>query len=707
MLRSLTAALCALLLAAIPAAAQPLSRLQIGALRGTDDQSGIGRYRSFGSVPDVSGDGVADLVLGEADENSGFGLVTIYDAVRKVTIREITSPQTIQAERLGATVVGLPDIDGDGRGDVAVWASAASVGAFPGAGKVYLFSGATGALLRTLTSPNAASGGGFGATLVVVPDMTGDGVPDLAVGAPDEDAPDRAGVVKVNVGRAYVFNLKTGALARSFVSENPYPYAPPFFGFRTRGSDIGTSLAGLGDVDGDGLGDLAVGAPGEWTGNLDDTSPKYDGRLYVFRSRAARTLLRSPNPTERSNFAASLARVQDVDGDGAADLLVGAPGEFVNATVKNAGRVYVVSGRTGAPLRAFVSPDPSDVASFGTQVGTIPDMNRDGVAEIFAVENTSCCDDSDALYVFDGRSGALLYSIETPYINWQINWVAGLPDVDGDGRGDLAVGFEVGSLGGVEQIRIFSGDVSRAEVEPNDDTDTAQRLGGASPRVVEGVAHGQDGGVKFPWSDNQYLNDVFRFDLTSPGLTVALTRMTEDADLYLFRQTGATTYALVQKSIKGGRYDADGNVISIDDELISIPTLAAGTYFIGVNKVDEYENGADTDWTPYTLTVTGALTPSTAGDADPTAAGPAALAVPAPNPFRGATSVAFTLAAAGPARLSLVDVLGREVAVAFDGAAPAGETRAALDGRGLAAGVYVLRLEAAGQVATRRVTVAR
>ena len=83
------------------------------------------------------------------------------------------------------------------------------------------------------------------------------------------------------------------------------------------------------------------------------------------------------------------------------------------------------------------------------------------------------------------------------------------------------------------------------------------------------------------------------------------------------------------------------------------------------------------------------------------------LRAPAPNPAAGRAALAFALDAAGPARLAVVDALGREVAVVFDGAAAAGETTVALDTSRLPAGVYTVRLSASGRVATRHLTVVR
>ena len=94
-------------------------------------------------------------------------------------------------------------------------------------------------------------------------------------------------------------------------------------------------------------------------------------------------------------------------------------------------------------------------------------------------------------------------------------------------------------------------------------------------------------------------------------------------------------------------------------------------------------------------------------DAEAAPAAPVTLAAPAPNPSRGAVRLAVSLGEAGPARLTVHDALGRRVAVVHDAALAAGAHTLAWDAAAVAAGVYVVRLEAAGLVRTRPVVVAR
>ncbi len=94
--------------------------------------------------------------------------------------------------------------------------------------------------------------------------------------------------------------------------------------------------------------------------------------------------------------------------------------------------------------------------------------------------------------------------------------------------------------------------------------------------------------------------------------------------------------------------------------------------------------------------------------AEPSApAGRVALRPAFPNPFASSSTLRFEQAEPGPVRLAVYDVLGREVAVLFDGPAPAGEHPVRFDAAGLAPGVYVVRMTAGGQAAAQALTLVR
>jgi hypothetical protein len=347
----------------------------------------------------------------------------------------ITSPSPGSAGGFGQTVAGVPDVNGDERGDFLVGAD--SEGGFPRDGRAHLFSGATGAVLRTLVSPNWQFNGDFGSAVAGLPDIDGDGRGDLLVGATLEDLTS-GGTLYADAGRAYVFSGATGAPLHTLESPNPQQGTTNFpVGYAT-------AVAGVPDADGDGRGDLLVGAYGENVG----TRPRA-GRAYLYSGASGaplRTLL-SPTPRSYSLFGRAVSGIGDVNGDGRGDLLVGAHQESVGG-LKWAGRAYLFSGATGGLLRAFASPVPHQEDEFGWAVAGVDDTDGDGINDVLIgarLEDVGGLANAGRVYLFSGATGALLYALQSPRPNPEGfgvfgSSVTGIPDLDGDGRGDLGIG---------------------------------------------------------------------------------------------------------------------------------------------------------------------------------------------------------------------------------------------------------------------------
>jgi hypothetical protein len=228
------------------------------------------------------------------------------------------------------------------------------------AGRVYVFSGQTGALTRTLASPNKEVDGRFGWSVSGLGDVDGDGCPDMIVGAPHEDP----GASPDSAGRAYVFSGATGAVLSVPISPNETSYG----GF-------GVSVSSAGDWDRDGDLDVVVGAPQEYPGG----SPYLAGRAYVFDGQTGECwTMCSPNEEYQGAFGFPVSGAGDANGDGRGDVIVGACLEDPGGSPPAAGRAYVfradiTSARDGgiaAPsLLTLRGPFPNPTADGRVRLG--------------------------------------------------------------------------------------------------------------------------------------------------------------------------------------------------------------------------------------------------------------------------------------------------------------------------------------------------
>jgi hypothetical protein len=306
---------------------------------------------SVAGAGDTNQDGFADLVVGAFGE--GGGQAYVFSGLDGTLLFELVSPNPEPNGEFGRDVAGAGDIDQDGFSDVIVGAHREDPGTSPDdSGRAYVFSGQDGSLLFELVSPHEEFWGNFGWSVAGSGDVDKDGIPDLIVGAWREEPS----------GRVFVFSGQDGSLLLDLVSPD------------ARGGRFGFSVAGAGEVNGDGIPDLIVGAHFE---------ADLEGRVYVFSGEDGRLLiqLESPNGEERGEFGRFVAGPGDIDRDGFDDVLVGAPEEAGNGP-EGAGRAYVFSGQSGTLLLELVSPNEEFEGAFGYSVSGAGDVNQDGLPDV-------------------------------------------------------------------------------------------------------------------------------------------------------------------------------------------------------------------------------------------------------------------------------------------------------------------------------------
>jgi len=322
---------------------------------------------------------------------------------------------TSPGDQLGSAVAALGDLDGDGVPELIVGAPQGASPA-PGPGKAMVYSGGSGALLLSLSG--AMSGDRFGLSVAAAGDVDGDSVPDLLVGAPQGDATvgsaTGAGYVKVISG-------STGSELSSLSGTG-------------LGDRFGFSVAGLGDVNGDGFSDVAVGAPFADPGGVSDA-----GRTTVFSGASSGVLVVLDGTSAGDTLGWSLAAVGDLDGDTASDVAVGATQIF--ALTSGTGYVLVASGSSGSILFALAGAG-SSYDAFGWSVAGPGDVDGDGVPDIFVGDPEPIVPFGPGYAIlFSGATGSPLHQIQAIYQHDLLGYsVAGGVDVDGMGSPDLIVG---------------------------------------------------------------------------------------------------------------------------------------------------------------------------------------------------------------------------------------------------------------------------
>lgn len=191
---------------------------------------------------------------------------------------------------------------------------------------------------------------------------------------------------------------------------------------------LGTAVAALGDIDGDGVPDFAVGAPRHGL-----TTPER-GRVAVVRGSTGMPLREIASPALGDGFGHAMRRCGDVDRDGTEDFIVGAP--LDDTVASDAGAAYVCSGSTGAFLFTFL-PD-STGGQFGYSVSGAGDTNGDGWPDLLV--GAPYAAGQGRAYLFSGRDGALLFTFAPDLGDELFGWcVRELDDADGDTFADFMI----------------------------------------------------------------------------------------------------------------------------------------------------------------------------------------------------------------------------------------------------------------------------
>ncbi len=363
--------------------------------------------QSVGSIGDFNGDGVGDFAAASLrDIATGTGRnIKVFSGRTGAQLVKFNSPDTIRS--FGDELVALGDVTGDGRSDFAANRPQLSVnGAEFNRGQVLMYSAGLSTPFATLEGLSYED---FASSITSPGDLNGDGVRDLAVGAPQRP------INGFHRGAIYIFSGSTRGLITTILNPNEDL------------SSFGGVVRSVGDVDGDGVGDFVTLSEFSSTPYFALFSGRLAGMgapslLGVFSGSAADL-----------NLGVDAAALGDTNGDGRDEFLLIANDDAASFPK----REVLVMSWTGSQIAVRLATRSAADDGFGYKTASVADINGDGIRD-FAVAAATLQSNSQYLVIFSGSNGAELQRFTDPAFNGL--QLTSLGDIDGNGTTEFLIG---------------------------------------------------------------------------------------------------------------------------------------------------------------------------------------------------------------------------------------------------------------------------
>ncbi len=394
---------------------------------------------------DFDGDGYDDIIVGARTNDfaaDDAGRAYVYSGRTGALVLLVNGEA--EGDRLGCSVDGAGDVNLDGYADVVIGAYVSDAGGAY-SGRVYVFYGGPVLIPDTKSAAEAdmiIDGPGadenFGWEVAGIGDVDDEPGPDLLIGARQQTGDGR--------GAAYVCSGQTGDVVYSYSGESP-------------GHIYGYSVASAGDFNNDGTDDFMIGALNYYTG-----TDYYRGRVYIYSGFDGNLLVTITGEAEMNYFGGDVSSAGDLDGDGFADVIIGAP--LNDSGEPYGGAAYVFKGYGGpfpddltTASASMVFTGTADISLLGWSVSYTRDMNGDGVNELVVGEpqQPGYFLLTGRVHIYSGADGTELRLLTSETRNDMFGrWVCGSESSASPHPMDLIVGAYLNDSGGSDAGRVHA-----------------------------------------------------------------------------------------------------------------------------------------------------------------------------------------------------------------------------------------------------------
>ena len=353
---------------------------------------------SVANIGDLNNDGTSDIAVGATTANNNRGSIYIMfmnhngTVSRTIEINDSTAngPTLNINDGFGSSVANIGDLNNDGTSDIAVgaWGDDASD---VSSGTIHImFMNSNGTVSNTIeingntaNGPTVHIGDFFGSSVANIGDLNNDGTSDIAVGAfsANTDGSD--------IGTIHIMFMNSNGTVSDTIEINGNTANGPNL---NNHDAFGSSVANIGDLNGDGISDIAVGAIG------DDANDLSSGTIHIMFMNSNGTVsdtieingntANGPTLNSYDAFGSSVANIGDLNNDGTSDIVVGARSDDAGGEHRGAAHIILLN-HDGTVFHTIEINDNTangpilyNSNSFGSSIANIGDLNNDGAIDI-------------------------------------------------------------------------------------------------------------------------------------------------------------------------------------------------------------------------------------------------------------------------------------------------------------------------------------